>query len=454
MVEAVSGFAGGRVANPTYAQVTAGRHRPSRGGAGDLRSGAHLLRPAGPRASCRTIDPTDAGGQFCDRGGSYRTAIFAPIRRQRRAAEAARAEANRILRRAGGDAGARRRAFLSGRGLSPGLCAAQRAQLRPLPARLRQGRAAQGSVGRSGGGALARAAQCAESIRRRLTTPSSLHQRCSEFRGASGNAGYRALGIAEQSSASRPPRDGRTASVSRRSRTKRSIIRLRLAPEAAGQRPAGVVAHIISVLRERGLPARRRGRTDAIAMALRIIDAPRSGGDGRLSAHSLFVKSRRKAPARQIRASPAKRSARRPAASPRSTTRSRSAGPGQHVGHQRDRRRCRTPAGAARALCAGRLHSSPRAQREAVGAELRGRSSRQLRAFARRRCAANKRPGPSAGRRGRQPCRRGGGDRRLPCSSYRPLFRALRGIARGDASTSARRPYRPKSGRSARGQDA
>ncbi|HST35029.1 MAG TPA: peptide-methionine (S)-S-oxide reductase, partial [Allosphingosinicella sp.] len=46
----------------------------------------------------RTIDPTDSGGQFCDRGENYHTAIFALNAAQRRDAEAAVAEANRVLR--------------------------------------------------------------------------------------------------------------------------------------------------------------------------------------------------------------------------------------------------------------------------------------------------------------------------------------------------------------------
>ena len=40
-----------------------------------------------------SIDPTDAGGQFCDRGESYRTAVFAIGPDQMRAAEAARSAA-------------------------------------------------------------------------------------------------------------------------------------------------------------------------------------------------------------------------------------------------------------------------------------------------------------------------------------------------------------------------
>lgn len=97
VVEAVSGFAGGNVANPSYERVTAG-------GTGHLEAVRVTFDPARisyrelARRFLRTIDPTDGGGQFCDRGESYRTAIFALDAGQRRAAEAARAEANRILR--------------------------------------------------------------------------------------------------------------------------------------------------------------------------------------------------------------------------------------------------------------------------------------------------------------------------------------------------------------------
>ncbi len=97
VVEAVSGFAGGTVANPTYMQVV-------RGGTGHLEAVRVTYDPARisygrlVRRFLRTIDPTDGGGQYCDRGESYRTAIFALDPAQRREAQAAVAEANRILR--------------------------------------------------------------------------------------------------------------------------------------------------------------------------------------------------------------------------------------------------------------------------------------------------------------------------------------------------------------------
>ena len=47
----------------------------------------------------RSIDPTDAGGQFCDRGDSYRTAIFPKDSAQKDAAKAAIATAQAELGR-------------------------------------------------------------------------------------------------------------------------------------------------------------------------------------------------------------------------------------------------------------------------------------------------------------------------------------------------------------------
>ena len=92
----VSGFAGGRTANPTYKQVSAGgtghyevvrvTYDPKR------ISYAELVRRFLP-----TIDVVDGGGQFCDRGESYRPAIFFANAAERRAAEAALAAASKQL---------------------------------------------------------------------------------------------------------------------------------------------------------------------------------------------------------------------------------------------------------------------------------------------------------------------------------------------------------------------
>ncbi|AXI40633.1 peptide-methionine (S)-S-oxide reductase MsrA [Sulfitobacter sp. SK011] len=90
--EAVSGFAGGKTANPTYKQVTSG-------GTGHYEAVQITFDPAVVSRDSilalffRSIDPTDAGGQFCDRGASYRSAIFPNGPDQKAAAERAKAAA-------------------------------------------------------------------------------------------------------------------------------------------------------------------------------------------------------------------------------------------------------------------------------------------------------------------------------------------------------------------------
>ncbi len=89
VVETISGYTGGTVANPSYRQVT-------RGGTGHRE--AVRIRYDPKQISYerllhifwRSVDPTDGGGQFCDRGESYQTAIFVGNEEQRRLAEASR----------------------------------------------------------------------------------------------------------------------------------------------------------------------------------------------------------------------------------------------------------------------------------------------------------------------------------------------------------------------------
>ncbi len=94
--EAVSGYTGGRTANPSYKQVSAG-------GTGHYEAVRIIFDDARVSAEelyalfFRSIDPTDAGGQFCDRGESYRTAIFVNGGAQRAAAETAKAQAQAAL---------------------------------------------------------------------------------------------------------------------------------------------------------------------------------------------------------------------------------------------------------------------------------------------------------------------------------------------------------------------
>ncbi|HYC99209.1 peptide-methionine (S)-S-oxide reductase MsrA [Brevundimonas sp.] len=95
VVAAVSGFAGGATANPSYDQVV-------RGGTGHLEAVQVTFDPA--RISYRqlvdrfwlTIDPTDPDGQFCDQGPSYATAVFAGPAQKADAEASRRAAAARI----------------------------------------------------------------------------------------------------------------------------------------------------------------------------------------------------------------------------------------------------------------------------------------------------------------------------------------------------------------------
>jgi peptide-methionine (S)-S-oxide reductase len=95
VTEAVSGFAGGSVANPTYKQVVnenTGHYEAVQITYDPAKVSAETLY----KMFFRSVDPTDAGGQFCDRGPSYRTAIFATAS-QKAAAEAAKADAQAAL---------------------------------------------------------------------------------------------------------------------------------------------------------------------------------------------------------------------------------------------------------------------------------------------------------------------------------------------------------------------
>ncbi|MEL6168978.1 MAG: peptide-methionine (S)-S-oxide reductase MsrA [Pseudomonadota bacterium] len=96
VTDVVSGYSGGTVANPTYRQVT-------RGGTGHLEvvqityDDSQISLDRILNLFFRSIDPTDAGGQFCDRGFSYSTAVFAATPEERQIAEKAKSEAQRAL---------------------------------------------------------------------------------------------------------------------------------------------------------------------------------------------------------------------------------------------------------------------------------------------------------------------------------------------------------------------
>lgn len=96
VIEVVSGYTGGDVDNPSYKQVV-------RGGTGHYEA-VEIVFDAGQVSRrqllemfFRSVDPTDAGGQFCDRGESYRTAIFVSDTAERALAEKVKAEAQAAL---------------------------------------------------------------------------------------------------------------------------------------------------------------------------------------------------------------------------------------------------------------------------------------------------------------------------------------------------------------------
>jgi methionine-S-sulfoxide reductase len=89
VVATISGYAGGRVPNPSYEQV-------STGSTGHLEVVQVTYDPTKVGYDTlldvfwRNVDPTDGKGQFCDRGEQYTTAIFVHDEEQRRLAEASK----------------------------------------------------------------------------------------------------------------------------------------------------------------------------------------------------------------------------------------------------------------------------------------------------------------------------------------------------------------------------
>ena len=92
--EVVSGYTGGTTANPTYQTLKGSGHYEAVEITydADQISYRQLLD-----LFFRSVDPTDAGGQFCDRGHSYKTAVFVSDNGQKAIAEAAKAAAQSAL---------------------------------------------------------------------------------------------------------------------------------------------------------------------------------------------------------------------------------------------------------------------------------------------------------------------------------------------------------------------
>jgi peptide methionine sulfoxide reductase msrA/msrB len=89
VVEAVSGYTGGKEPHPTYQQVSAGR-------TGHVEAVRVVYDPEQITYAellevfWRHVDPTDDGGQFVDRGPHYRSAIFTTSDEEQRLAEASK----------------------------------------------------------------------------------------------------------------------------------------------------------------------------------------------------------------------------------------------------------------------------------------------------------------------------------------------------------------------------
>lgn len=84
--DVVSGFTGGTVENPTYNGNHAGHYEAVL----VTYDPAQVSYPQLLDYYWTRIDPFDAGGQFCDRGASYLSAVFVADADQRRLAEASK----------------------------------------------------------------------------------------------------------------------------------------------------------------------------------------------------------------------------------------------------------------------------------------------------------------------------------------------------------------------------
>jgi len=90
VISTTSGYTGGQKTNPSYREVSAG-------GTGHTEAVQVVYDPKKVsyekllEVFWRNVDPTDAGGQFCDRGDQYRTGIFFHDDDQKRVAEISKA---------------------------------------------------------------------------------------------------------------------------------------------------------------------------------------------------------------------------------------------------------------------------------------------------------------------------------------------------------------------------
>ncbi len=94
--DVISGYTGGDLQNPTYEQIS--RTETGHREAVEVPYDPSVISyRALVEYFLRHIDPLDDGGQFCDRGFSYKTAIWVANDEERAAAEAAKAAAEEEL---------------------------------------------------------------------------------------------------------------------------------------------------------------------------------------------------------------------------------------------------------------------------------------------------------------------------------------------------------------------
>ena len=91
VIETQAGYTGGKLPNPTYEDVSSGT-------SGHIEAMRVVYDPDKVdfekllAVFWRNIDPTDAGGQFCDRGPQYRSAIFFADKAEEASARAGKAQ--------------------------------------------------------------------------------------------------------------------------------------------------------------------------------------------------------------------------------------------------------------------------------------------------------------------------------------------------------------------------
>lgn len=93
VVDVVSGYTGGSKKNPTYRS-----HEGHREAVKITYDDAKVSYDQLLSIFWRTVDPTDDGGQFCDRGFAYSTAVYALDGDQLSAAQVSKKEASEALK--------------------------------------------------------------------------------------------------------------------------------------------------------------------------------------------------------------------------------------------------------------------------------------------------------------------------------------------------------------------